>query len=219
TRGAGSGRGAKASRAGAFESGRGFFRRTPPAAPFGRDQVKRVRRSHAMTWAVVLAVLACAGAGKLGGGTGRAGIKLKRARSVAAKREQQTPQPESRVSPDLLELARDPGAQGQRVRVILQSDGTADASLAALLRRRDVKSDGQFKSVGARVVEMPARLVEQLSEQKGVRFVSLDRETVSFGHVSYTTGTDAVRESAGINVNGLDGNGIGIAVLDSGIDA
>src|SRR5436305_13508525 len=66
---------------------------------------------------------------------------------------------------------------------------------------------------------MPARLVERLSEQRGVRFVSLDRETVSFGHVSLTTGTDQVRTTAGINVSGLDGTGVGIAVLDSGIDA
>src|SRR5215204_4856738 len=41
---------------------------------------------------------------------------------------------------------------------------------------------------------------------------------MGFGHVTRTTGTDDVRVTAGTNVTGLDGTGIGIAVLDSGID-
>ena len=182
--------------------------------------MKRVRRSHAVTWVITLALLACAGAGKFDSGPSRAGVRLRvRAPRAQAKRaEAEQEQRASRVSPDLLDIARDPGAQGERVRVILQSDGAASPALASLLRRRDVKAAGRFDSVGARVVEIPARLVEQLAEQKGVRFVSLDRETVSFGHVSYTTGADDVRESAGTNVAGLDGTGVGIAILDSGVD-
>ena len=181
--------------------------------------MKRVRRSHALTWAVVLASLACAGAVQFGGGQSRAGIRVRRSPvGAAAKQAEQPRLPESRVSPDLLEMARDPGAQEKRVRVILQTGGAADPALTSILGRRDVKSDAQLRTVGARVLELPARLVERLAESKGVRFVSLDRETVSFGHVSETTGADDVRTTSGTNVNGLDGTGVGIAVLDSGVD-
>ena len=39
------------------------------------------------------------------------------------------------------------------------------------------------------------------------------------GHVSRTTGADQIRNSGGENNSGsLDGTGIGIAVLDSGVD-
>ena len=40
----------------------------------------------------------------------------------------------------------------------------------------------------------------------------------TLGHVSLTTGADAVRETNGTTTGGLDGTGIGIAILDSGID-
>ncbi|PYS76420.1 MAG: hypothetical protein DMF66_14835, partial [Acidobacteria bacterium] len=116
----------------------------------------------------------------------------------------------------------------ERVRVILQTDDGAGAPLKALLSRRDVKTRGDLPAVGARVVELPARLVEQLSAREGVRFVSPDRETVSFGHVSLTTGTDAVRNASADSFRGnvvnsptgqtLDGTGVGIAILDSGVD-
>src|SRR2546430_17511564 len=51
-----------------------------------------------------------------------------------------------------------------------------------------------------------------------VKFVSLDRESGTFGHISLTTGADAVRNTNGVTTTGLDGTGIGIAILDSGID-
>ncbi len=101
-------------------------------------------------------------------------------------------EPADRISPDLLELARDPEAAGRRVRVILQEREGLDRVLAATLGG-EAKTRGRFDMLGARVLELPARLVERLSEQKGVRFISLDRETTGFGHVSRTTGTDAVR--------------------------
>jgi serine protease AprX len=187
-------------------------------------KVKHVERSFAATFVSLLSLLALAGA-LAPGGPGRAGIRLARAGGDAARRQEETA---DRVSPDLLEIARDPDAQGRRVRVILQTDDEAGASLKALLRRRDVRTRGELPGVGARVVELPARLVERLSAREGVRFVSPDRETISFGHVSLTTGTDDARSAAadtarnagpnGPNGQALDGTGIGIAVLDSGVD-
>ncbi|HEX8188443.1 MAG TPA: S8 family serine peptidase, partial [Pyrinomonadaceae bacterium] len=177
--------------------------------------MKHVRTYTAAALVSLLALLCLAGPGLAPGGRSRAGLKVVRAVSPAADGGQD--EPVDRVSPDLLELARDPEAAGRRVRVIVQERAGLDALLASALGG-EVKTRGRFDTLGARVLELPARLVERLSEQKGVRFVSLDRETTGFGHVSRTTGTDEVREPEGKNVNGLDGTGVGIAVLDSGID-
>src|SRR5687767_4341219 len=179
-------------------------------------KVKQVR-SHMKAAASLslLALLALAyHTGLAPGGVTRAGLKVRRANAPAVQDVQPAEVVARRVSPDLLALARDPEAAARKVRVILQDDG---AQLPAALRR-EVRTRASFDSFGARVVELPARLVEQLAGRDGVRFVSLDRETTAFGHVSRTTGTDEVREMWGINVSGLDGTGIGIAVLDSGID-
>jgi serine protease AprX len=180
-------------------------------------KVKHVRTYTAAALVSLLALLCLAGSGLAPGGASRAGLKVVRVNSHAASLEGRQDEPADRVSPDLLELARDPEAAGRRVRVIVQERAGLDAALASALGP-EVRTRGRFDSLGARVVELPARLVERLSEQRGVRFLSLDRDTSGFGHVSRTTGADEVRETAGTNVAGLDGSGIGIAVLDSGID-
>ena len=64
---------------------------------------------------------------------------------------------------------------------------------------------------------MPANLVETVASFPEVSYVSLDRPTQSMGHVSLTMGADAVRSPTLSNPNGLDGTGIGIAVMDSGM--
>ncbi len=175
--------------------------------------MKHVRRYTAAALVSLLPLLCLAGSDRAPGGRSRAGLKVVRAVSPDSRQDE----PADRISPDLLELARDPQAAERRVRVIVQERAGLDRLLAAQLGA-EVKFRGRFDTLGARVLELPARLIERLSEQRGVRFISLDRETTGFGHVSRTTGTDDVRETEGTRVSGLDGTGIGIAVLDSGID-
>ena len=60
-----------------------------------------------------------------------------------------------------------------------------------------------------------------LAADPDVAYISLDNEVQSSGHVTTTTGTQQVRAqkvSLGLN-NTLDGSGVTIAVLDSGIDS
>ena len=179
--------------------------------------MKKVRTHKAAASLSLLALLALAShTGLAPGGVTRAGLKVVRSGAAAADTARPTAEPAARISPDLLEVARDPEAAGRKVRVILQDEGRG-AQLASALGR-EVRERGSFESLGARVVELPARLVERLAGQEGVRFVSLDRETRAFGHISRTTGTDDVRTTTGTVVTGLDGTGIGIAVLDTGVD-
>jgi serine protease AprX len=68
-----------------------------------------------------------------------------------------------------------------------------------------------------KTVELPASVVDQLSSYSEVSYVSLEKEVKPLGgHLSHTTGADAVRSMAPIGTK-YDGTGIGIAILDSGI--
>ncbi|HEX8687676.1 MAG TPA: S8 family serine peptidase, partial [Pyrinomonadaceae bacterium] len=175
-------------------------------------------RSHKKAAASLslLALLALASyTGLAPGGVTRAGLKVRRSGAASAQDARRAEVAARRLSPDLLELTRDPEMAARKVRVILQDDG---AALPSALRR-EVKTRASFDTLDARVLELPARLVERLAEREGVRFVSLDRETTAFGHVSRTSGADDVRTmTGGNNFTGLDGTGVGVAVIDSGID-
>jgi serine protease AprX len=119
-----------------------------------------------------------------------------------------------KVSPELLEMRR-----GARVTVIVQLEEAPNAAFDSLLATQGGRITRRFRNFNAVTVELPVRAVEALAARNNVRFVSLDRENIPFGHVSQTTGADAVRATSGITTAaGFDGTGIGIAVLDSGID-
>src|SRR5919199_4335300 len=126
-----------------------------------------------------------------------------------------------KVSPDLKK-------NGSLVRVILQLDGKPSGQLNALLNRNGVHVRASFKNLNAHVVELPQGVVDELASFSEVVYVSADRETQSLGHVSLTTGADAVRQQTKTTTTllggttttsyTLDGSGIGIAILDSGVD-
>ena len=69
------------------------------------------------------------------------------------------------------------------------------------------------------MITVSAAAAAALASRDDVAFVSLNKEVRTLGHVSLTTGADAVRQTNGTTTGGLDGTGIGIAVLDSGIDS
>ena len=108
---------------------------------------------------------------------------------------------------------------GDKVKVIIQPSGPASSELSAFLKRWDAKETHRFNNFSIRAVALPAQAVQALAGRSDVFFVSLDSEIRPQGHLSSTTGADAVRhqESGGTNYT-LDGTGIGIAVLDSGMD-
>src|SRR5499433_469205 len=103
------------------------------------------------------------------------------------------------------------------VKVIVQLRAPMSGALNSLLNSNGVHVRKSFNNLGAHLVEMPASLFDTVAAYDEVAFVTYDRPTQSMGHLSATTGADAVRATNGINVSGLDGTGIGIAILDSGI--
>ncbi|MDQ3918141.1 MAG: S8 family serine peptidase, partial [Acidobacteriota bacterium] len=111
----------------------------------------------------------------------------------------------------------------RRVGVVLQLNGKPSGKLNSLLSRAGVHVRAHLKALDAVTVELPASMVDELASFSEVEFVSADAEVASFGHVSATTGTDLVRTQTtktllGTTTTTLDGSGVGIAIIDSGVD-
>ena len=133
-----------------------------------------------------------------------------------------------RMSPDLREMLQAASSHAGRVSVILQVGNLKSSTLKALLKSRGVTVEARFPQFGALRIEAPLSILEKLAASGNTRYLSLDRKVQSLGHVTATTGADQVRyqtttspfgNNIGNNTNTtLDGTGIGIAVLDSGMD-
>ncbi|HKR61892.1 MAG TPA: S8 family serine peptidase, partial [Pyrinomonadaceae bacterium] len=110
------------------------------------------------------------------------------------------------------------GHGSDRIRVIVQPKEGWTADLEAALQDAGVTNVRQLQKFSFRIITVSAAAAAALAARDDVAYVSENREVRTLGHVSLTTGADAVREINGTNTGGLDGTGIGIAVLDSGID-
>ena len=132
----------------------------------------------------------------------------------------------NKISPDLLKLLRE--SQGDKpINVIVQQNTTGGLSLNldALLRDLGGHVARRFGRLGALSLSLPPKAVEALAARGDVRYVSPDRQVNASGHVETTTGTGEVRTQTLVSLPGipvtttLDGGGVGIAVVDSGVDA
>jgi serine protease AprX len=103
----------------------------------------------------------------------------------------------SGLSPILIEAA-DPGSLGQIASVVSQHGGAAGRLLPI---------------INAQKALLPNAAIEALADNAAVGHVWLDRATTSANErTSATVGATAIRQNLG-----LDGRGIGVAVIDSGI--
>ena len=118
------------------------------------------------------------------------------------------------ISGDLRELINSRHAPG-RVKVILQVSDINSEVLRAQLSAYGVNVDARMPQFGALAVDVPTKAIEELANNSQMRHISLDRAIQSFGHVQTTTGDSAMLAQSGNS--GLDGSGVGIAILDSGI--
>src|SRR6185369_506451 len=127
----------------------------------------------------------------------------------------------TKISPDLRQLILS-GNGDARVNVIVQSTTSSSPGLlGGLLNTVGGIVIGVLSNLNMQIVDVEANAVETLAADSNVAYVSLDAPVRSSGHVTTTTGAQQVRPQKsllGLN-DTLDGSGITIAVLDSGIDS
>jgi subtilisin family serine protease len=128
-----------------------------------------------------------------------------------------------RISPDLRAMIDSGQKPSDRVSVILQGKDLQNGQLTTMLKRKGILVTGMFRSLDAIKVEAPLSAIEALTANSNTRYVSLDRQVQSMGHLTATTGADLARTQTTTSgfittTTTFDGAGIGIAILDSGID-
>lgn len=129
--------------------------------------------------------------------------------------------PHQRIAKDLLdklEANQSTVSANRTERIILTAASLATSGEAT---NRIMRWGGQVKQInretGTLVVEIPRKNVADLLNDTAIDYISPDRSVNSTGHIETTTGTVAARNLAGLLLN-YDGTGVGIAVIDSGID-
>ncbi|HEX8181227.1 MAG TPA: hypothetical protein VF525_16910, partial [Pyrinomonadaceae bacterium] len=112
----------------------------------------------------------------------------------------------------------------QRTRVIVSLAGGPSKLPRAALEHMSANVLQQLNNVGMLVADVPNARLAELAHRPEVAWLSEDAEVRSLAvpdntsHVEVTTGANQVLPTGNENVaNGGAGNGVGIAVLDSGI--
>ncbi|HEX8721696.1 MAG TPA: S8 family serine peptidase, partial [Pyrinomonadaceae bacterium] len=126
-----------------------------------------------------------------------------------------------KVSGALRERAAGGGRRGKdagpTAQVILQLRAPMSGGLVALLNRNGAHVTRELKSLGMATADLPLSALDELASFDEVTFVSPDQETEVLGHVSRATGTDAAVAQTYSSITQLNGTGVAIAVVDSGI--
>jgi subtilisin family serine protease len=104
-------------------------------------------------------------------------------------------------------------------RVIFQTPGGPSAALLAQIKAYGGKVKRRYKNVNEITVQIPACTATLLGARTDVDYVSMERMTVAVGSaLEDTTGADQVRNVVPVGGGTMNGDGIGIAILDSGVD-
>lgn len=121
-------------------------------------------------------------------------------------------------------IARDlQGSVPAQVKVIVQYNQPVSAAMHAKVINRGGMLNHELRSIRAGVYSMPSSQLQSLASDPAVRYISPDRPVHGF---ATTGGTAAMLDYHNETINaaaawaqGLDGTGVGVAVIDSGIAA
>src|SRR5689334_20643855 len=104
-----------------------------------------------------------------------------------------------------------------KVDVVIKSAGSWNSTLDNAVKNNNGSIKKSYTNFPVRTVSLPPSAVNALAARTDVEYIALDREVKLLGHISLTSGADAARVM-GNYAPTYDGTGVGIAVLDSGID-
>ncbi len=128
------------------------------------------------------------------------------------------PPPEgSRLSPRLLRLLEGAGAE-QVVPVVVMTSAPILDSEEADARAAGAQLHRRFGKLSGYAAHVPAGSLQRLASLRGVLGVSYDSEVAGANDLNYVTvGADTANREYSGSASGLDGSGVTIAVLDSGV--
>ncbi|MFL6214530.1 MAG: S8 family serine peptidase [Blastocatellia bacterium] len=108
----------------------------------------------------------------------------------------------------------------QTVRALIQSNGPVTSSLRQAITQAGGNVVRQFTSIDGLLVELPKSSLLDIATRDDVERLSADHlAQQSASHLEAATGADVLRTYKPLtdSFSGLDGSGVGIAILDSGI--
>ncbi len=134
-----------------------------------------------------------------------------------------------RIAPDLDESIHK-HSSGDLVRLVLNLDSSASQRMVAdRVKALGGEVRGAFLHLRQMAVEIPAGQVEGLAGVQGIDYIAPDRPVTSLAsQLETTTGASQVYSvsgpdwsllSTGSLLSGVNGNGVGVAVIDSGIES
>ncbi len=141
----------------------------------------------------------------------RTGTLLRFAAVVSLAVLSASPSSAGRLASDLRTTAR--GSDRSLVRVVVQASPGGRGRVAALARRSGGRPLRVFSALETVVAEVPAESLSSLAAAPAVRLVAPDRSiSACLDTASRTVGATQARAATG-----LDGSGVGVAVLDTGV--
>ena len=153
------------------------------------------------------------------------GLRPARAAGLSAHVQPGRESSPTKFTSDLIERLASAGPDEQ-VRVVVELTGPAGDGLSVLLGAKGGRLRRIFRNLNCAVIEAPAGVISQIGELGEVGYASLDDSVASLGdlpgHIVTTTGASLVEDehpSRGGDGGNLDGSGIGVAIIDSGIDS
>src|SRR3954470_49230 len=91
-----------------------------------------------------------------------------------------------KVSSDVVDKARAVAPTTQTL-AIVQLNDKANPNFEFEVARKSGHVKATLRQFNARVLDLPAKFVDELASRPDVDFISLDRQNISFGHVTATT--------------------------------
>ena len=144
-------------------------------------------------------------------------LRALRAGATKAAPANATKEKRDKLSPDLRKKLKE-SKDDEEVDVIIETDGVVlgDSPTTDLETTDGIVLGNSYETFNLRSAKVKTKKLEALAARGDVAHVSLDREVKQLGHVSLTAGADAAAAMGGATP--YDGTGVGIVVLDSGID-
>ena len=107
----------------------------------------------------------------------------------------------------------------ETITVIVTLNGSRSDGLNAFLAKNAIHKRREMKNLDSFSLSLPCRLIAELASFPEVAHVSSNEAVHTMGHVTSTTGAETGQTAALAAGRGLiDGSGVGLAILDSGID-